>query len=792
VLDKHIAIVEVLARSPALEAGDLTGVRARLDDLLAHRMPGANFLVLRPDGQQRLNTSVAPGVPLPRRQYMEVTRRAVATRRPAVSDIFPGAVTGKPVLAIDVPVVAASGDVVSVLSLNPPVSVFSELIHHQGLPAGWFVVVYDRQGVIVARDPGDEQYAGRPVTRPVLAQQREGIFETTSREGVPIVAAFAHSAPFGWGVLIGVPRAAISGPAVDDALYALAIGLLALLLSVVLALVLTRQISRPMLTLRRLAAASGPELAHTTVTTGLPEADEVVQTLRTTEQYRQLSEQSFRHLFDNSPLSKWVYDPKTLRFVAVNDTAVETYGYSREEFLAMTLHDVFVPEDWERMMQGAANPPVRQHTTDWHNRYKDGRIVDVEIVSHAITFNGRPARIIEVIDVTERKAAEALLIQAQKMEAVGQLTGGLAHDFNNLLGVIIGNAGLLEDGPNDPRFAEYVREIKAAARRGGALTRSLLAFARRQPLRPVRIDPNHQVAEMTALLRRLLGERIEIVLDLAPSVWPVMVDPVQLESSLTNLATNARDAMPKGGRLTIRTANRHLDEAYAAQHPEVRPGDYVLIEVGDSGTGIAPEHLGKVFEPFFSTKARGEGTGLGLSMVFGFIKQSGGNIDIYSELGIGTTFRLYLPRDRGPLGAVEDDRAGTAPTGRGERVLVVEDDVALRRTAVRQLEQLGYRAAEAASGAEALGLIEASVPAQAPFDLVFTDVVMAGKVDGFDLARAVAERWPRIAIVMTSGFPAQIADRHAAQPPPNVRLLGKPYQKEELARAVREALDARR
>jgi CheY-like chemotaxis protein len=265
-----------------------------------------------------------------------------------------------------------------------------------------------------------------------------------------------------------------------------------------------------------------------------------------------------------------------------------------------------------------------------------------------------------------------------------------------------------------------------------------------------------------------------------------MVDPVQLESSLTNLATNARDAMPKGGRLVVKTVNRRIDADYVALHADARIGDYVMIEVGDSGEGIASENLPRVFEPFFTTKERGEGTGLGLSMVFGFIKQSGGHIDIYSERGIGTTFRLYLPRDRGPVGPADDDRAGPVPQGSGERVLVVEDDIALRRTAVHQLTQLGYRAEEVENAEAALVLLET----RGPFDLVFSDVVMAGKIDGFDLARAIVARWPRTAVLLTSGFPEQTVNR-AAEPMPNARLLDKPYLKEELARAVREALDAR-
>ncbi len=250
-----------------------------------------------------------------------------------------------------------------------------------------------------------------------------------------------------------------------------------------------------------------------------------------------------------------------------------------------------------------------------------------------------------VVDITDRNRTQKQLIQAQKMEAVGTLTGGLAHDFNNLLGVIIGNLDMLHDSKaTTADDDELISEALGAAERGAALTRSLLSFARRQPLAPTHVKPNDLIAEIVTLLCRLLGEQIEISLDLAPDVWPVVVDPVQLQTSLTNLATNARDAMPDGGKILITTRNRKLDANYVVLHPEVAVGDYTMIEVSDTGPGMAPEVMSQIFDPFFTTKEEGKGTGLGLSMVFGFMKQSCGHINVYSEVGHGTTFRLYLPR----------------------------------------------------------------------------------------------------------------------------------------------------
>jgi signal transduction histidine kinase/DNA-binding response OmpR family regulator len=381
--------------------------------------------------------------------------------------------------------------------------------------------------------------------------------------------------------------------------------------------------------------------------------------------------------------------------------------------------------------------------------------------------------------------AEAQLHQAQKMEAIGQLTGGLAHDFNNLLQVIIGNlAMLIEDRPDDPEVQEFASEARDAARRGAELTRSLLAFARRQPLLPERVDVNQVVGDIMSLLRRTLGERIEVALALAPGISPVAVDPAQLQAALTNLATNARDAMSKGGRLTISTAERRLDEDYAAVHPDVTAGDYAMIEVSDTGSGMPPEVVARIFEPFFSTKSRTEGTGLGLSMVFGFVKQSGGHINVYSEPDVGTSFRLYLPFDRSD---VEHDIAITEETvaaGDGETILVVEDDAAIRRLVVRQVAALGYRVEEAANAAGAIDCLESG----RRIDLLFTDVVMAGQIDGFDLALTVIERWPSIRIVLTSGFP-DTNTKLDSDLLSRVQLLTKPYARDDLARALRNALD---
>jgi len=387
--------------------------------------------------------------------------------------------------------------------------------------------------------------------------------------------------------------------------------------------------------------------------------------------------------------------------------------------------------------------------------------------------------------ISEQEKTEAQLRQAQKMEAIGNLTGGMAHDFNNLLAIIIGNLdALCERRPDDQDIQKFAVVATEAAVRGADLTRRLLAFARRQPLKPQQIDVNELVSGITKLLERTLGQNIEVKLELAPAVWPSIADPAQLESALANLATNARDAMPNGGRLSIVTRNDHLDEDYVAQHPGLKSGDYIAIEVRDSGTGMPPDVLGRVFEPFFTTKDEGKGTGLGLAMVYGFMKQSNGHINVYSEVGIGTVFRLYLPRLKQTVDSEREESVNEIAAGFGEVVLAVEDNAGLREIVVHQLRQLGYQPLEAGNAAEAMAVLT-----QSKVDLLFTDIVMPGGISGFDLAREAQDRWPALKVVFTSGFPDLKMGSEAEESLRRNHFLGKPYRRDDLRRTLRQALD---
>ena len=384
----------------------------------------------------------------------------------------------------------------------------------------------------------------------------------------------------------------------------------------------------------------------------------------------------------------------------------------------------------------------------------------------------------------ERARLEEQLHQAQKMEAIGSLTGGMAHDFNNLLSIIIGNIDLLRElDLNHPEADELTRNVLDAALRGADLTRRLLAFARQQPLCPRRVDVNQLVSGIMRLLSRTLGENIETALSLSPEVSPLIADPAQLEAAITNLATNARDAMPSGGHLAIVTANCRLDADRAVPDQEIVAGVFVMIEVRDTGCGMTPKVMNRIFEPFYTTKERGKGSGLGLSMVFGFIKQSGGHVTVSSEPGVGTTFRLFLPQATRETVMNPEEAPQQLIRGGGETVLAVEDNDALRRVIIRQLSSLGYHVVEAKQAEDALKIVE-----REGIDVLLTDIVMPGGTDGVELARQARQRWPTIAVVFSSGFSQARSDGRALLLPPGTPLLSKPYRKEHLARSVREAL----
>jgi PAS domain S-box-containing protein len=647
--------------------------------------------------------------------------------------------------------------------------------------------------------------------------------------------------------------------------------------------------------------------------------EEIAEGLRYAERAHEAarrSEARYRLLFDANPLPAWVYDRDTLRFLAVNQLAVREYGYSEEEFLSLTLADIRPPEDVQALCDAvAASIDGLHRCSGWRHRRKDGTLLDVEIVSHAIEFDGhRNAELIIVLDVTDRLRAEAklrdqadvlravvddsplavivldidLLIsrwnpsaerifgwsadevlgksygvvipeerrdeharmradsiagkvimnvesqrrrkdgslvdvsisvaalrhadggvrgfavvladiterlrlearlrQTEKMEAVGQLAGGVAHDFNNLLTVITSYSGLLmEELPEGSQLQADVQQIGGAAKRAASLTRQLLAFSRQQVLRPQLLTLNSVVGGLEKLLRRLVREDIEITTTLDCDAGLVEADPGQLEQMIINLVVNARDAMPHGGTLTIRTANTELDDSYVELHTEaaVVPGRYVKLSVTDTGIGMTPEVRRRIFDPFFTTKAPGAGTGLGLATVYGIVKQSGGYIWVYSEPGHGAAFEVYLPH----AGDARKDGAPEARTATGrlegnETLLLVEDDTPLRSVACRALRAYGYMVLDAANGREALALCAEH---DGPIHAVVTDLVMP-EMGGGELSGRIVARRPGIKVLLMSGYARdEVERRNIARS--GAAFIEKPFAAETLAAKVREVLD---
>lgn len=516
---------------------------------------------------------------------------------------------------------------------------------------------------------------------------------------------------------------------------------------------------------------------------------------------------AYQTLIDNEKMARAIIEGALDAFVQTDERCVvinwsphaeALMGWTRAEAVGRSVEELLFPEplrvlyrQWLDQFLAEAKADAVGARYETPLLQKDGREFFAEVSFTAIRRNDGHIINAFVRDITAKRAAEEQLIQAQKMESVGQLTGGIAHDFNNMLTVITGTIEILADGvKHDPALASIVRMIDDAADRASQLTANLLAFARKQPLRPRETDVNGLIEEVVELLSPTLGRQIEIETALSDQAWYALVDRGQLSSALVNLAINARDAMPNGGRLLFRTANVTRDQG-DADAGGLGAGDYVAIEVIDNGAGISAAIRDRIFEPFFSTKQFGVGTGLGLSMVFGFAEQSGGSVVVESEEGKGACFRILLPRaeveadvEASDALAETDAPADREMRGGSETILCVEDDDVVRAHVVGRLESLGYKVIAAANAAQALELIHAGTA----FDLLFTDIVMPGAMNGRQLAQKAAELRPPLRVLYTSGNTFGAFDLDG-RPGEGVLLLAKPYRKAELARMVRLCLD---
>ncbi|MBZ5697822.1 MAG: response regulator [Acidobacteriia bacterium] len=501
------------------------------------------------------------------------------------------------------------------------------------------------------------------------------------------------------------------------------------------------------------------------------------------------SESNSLFLFTHNPLPMWVFERESLQFLQVNDAALVHYGYERIEFLRMSVSDLHPPEEIPRLLRAFHDDSTHvQPVGQWHHRRKDGSVIDVEIFLHPMKYSGRAAALVVAQDITERRALEQQLQQSQKFEAIGQLAGGISHDVNNVIGAILGWVELGEEqaASNDARLATYFKKIHAQCDRVTALVRQLLAFARRQILEPRNISLNQSVQDVLNLLDNVIGKDIELHTVLADDLAVVRADPTQIEQVLMNLCINSRDAMPKGGRLSIETHNAEFSEELCRRNARLQPGRFVRLSVSDTGIGMDAAVRERIFEPFFTTKATGKGTGLGLSTVYGIVKQHGGFIQVESEPGRGSRFCVFLPvsEDAKPAEYRPPVVTDQAVCGGTETILIAEDHEGIREMASATLESLGYHVLLARDGEEAVAIFSAHRDSIA---LVLLDVIMPRR-SGPETYEAITALKPGIPVIFATGYSNETAAL-TEMVERGIIVLQKPYSPRVLWRRVREALD---
>jgi PAS domain S-box-containing protein len=798
-LAPRIALIRTLATSRGLQpGGNFEAFRMRASEIAS---ASGLTIVLRAPGERRelLNTSLLEdGASQDAdRDVVAFDEEAVRTRQPVVSDLIKSGMIPGPLrenwgVVITVPVPDES-HVRYVLSVPIPAADIARVVGEVQRDAGWFVLVLDRKDIAITRLPDHERYVGRMAPSRWSSRSRtaEGSWSGPNPAGLPIFVWYARSPTTQWAAGASVPQTVLNAP-LRRALWLLA-GLGASLLALALGLAYWTgsKLSRAIWSLNK----AGSEVATTqhvdAIHTSVREVNEVGEVLSTSARMAQDREARLRSILDTAPEALITID-QSGTIESFSRSAEALFGYQQKEVVGQNVkilmpspyrdgHDDYLEHylrTGERRIIGIGRVVT--------GRRKDGSVFPMELAVGEAIVGDRRIFTGFVRDLTTRQKIEQELRQAQKMEAVGQLTGGVAHDFNNLLTVITGNLEMLEAKVSGQREHELLSEAQEAAVLGARLTERLLAFGRRQPLRAKRVDAGELLTQFSELLRRTLGETIELRTIVPARPHEAVIDPSQLQNAILNLAINARDAMPAGGKLFIELGEATLDAAYAKAHADVQIGRYVSIAVTDTGRGMTREVRERAFEPFFSTKPVGSGTGLGLSMVYGFVKQSGGHVLIDSQPDQGTTVRLYLPFAQAGAGAVTGlpaPRETATYRGSGETVLVVEDDARVRRVATARLRELGYDVLEADSGPSALEILEGGDS----IDLVFTDMVMPGGMNGLQLAQAVRATWPEIRILFTSGYaePEVVSQTQSE----GADWLRKPYATLDLARKLREILE---
>jgi PAS domain S-box-containing protein len=624
------------------------------------------------------------------------------------------------------------------------------------------------------------------------------VFGESTGRGSSRIYATVPIAGHGWRLIASTDRAKAYAPArrlITRQAIVLTSGLSVVLLTLV---VVYRRVAHPVARLR-VAVRAAPNLPEPLPLSGPREVAELgadfnrlVTTVRSELDERRRAEETARQLFARNPFPMLVFDVETLAVVDANDAATAYYGHPLRRLQELTATDLCPAEDAATVTAVLSATGTVERRGPVRQLRQDGTLSEVIITAHPLADDGRRLRCALIEDVSERENMERRLRQSQRLESLGQLAGGVAHDFNNLLGIILGYAEMAaadlapvaQDDPAWRPLHDDLVQIVQAGDRATGLTRQLLAFARAEVTQPRVLDLNEVVRDIERLLRRTLGEDVELRVDLPSSKLCVHADPGQLEQVLVNLSVNARDAMPTGGTLLIATDTVDADEHYAAQHPGLARGRYARLRISDTGTGMTQATLDRAFEPFFTTKPKGQGTGLGLATIYGIVTQAGGDVQIYSEVGLGTTFTVLLPASEVPATPPAGPSDLPRP-GRGETILLAEDEDGLRGLTERVLARENYTVLVAASVAEAIRL---ATPGQR-VDLLLTDVVMP-EVDGHELATRLRLHRPELPVIYMSGYTETVLATRSTLPPGST-LLTKPVTAHQLLAAIRRALDAR-
>jgi PAS domain S-box-containing protein len=804
--------VETLATAGAIVSHDYG--RLYEQAIRVKQFSGVDFLLRDRSGQQLMNTRVPWGTPLPRGS-VDGDDEVIASKKPYVSNVFVGLVAQRPIYFITVPILA-DGDVAYFFHLSLELQRLADILA-EDIGAGQLAGVLDRNNVVMARTQAFNEHVDQPALPGFIDQikQADGTWLGVNMQGQAFRVGYARSRLSGWLVWVGVRETAVQ-QSLRGPLWALdAIGLTLTLLAVGVAYLLAGRLADAIATLSLRANALGRGEAVVANRIPVRELDQVggelaAASTRRKELERQLvaqateeSERRFAMLVNGvADYAIYTLDPQGC-ITNWNAGAARIKGYAEHEIVGRHFSVFYSPEEREKGLPQQALQTAaavgKYEAEGWRLRKDGSRFWASVLIDRIDDADGALVGFANITrDVTERRetqrrleAAREQLYQSQKMDAVGQLTGGVAHDFNNLLTIIIGNLDTAKrtletwkDGARS-RLSRAVDQALVGANRAATLTGHLLAFSRRQPLEPRPLDINRLLAQLSTFLKPSLGEAVQLEVVGAGGVWPVEADAVQLETALLNLAVNARDAMPSGGKLTIEASNVLLDESYCAGNAEVRPGQYVQIAVTDNGTGMTEEVMARAFEPFFTTKQPGHGTGLGLSQVYGYVKQSGGHVKIYSELGHGTTVRIYLPRALAK--AVEPPPPATsAPTAYGkETILVVEDDSDVRAFICEALRELDYKVLEAGDAAAALELLQG----EAAVDLLLSDVILPGP-NGRELATTARQLRPDLKVLFMTGY-SRNAVVHQGRLEDGVQLIQKPVTQASLAAKIRDVLDMR-